>query len=200
MKGHEIGHHGYMHEMPSELNLREEIAVLRKGNRAIKNITGVNPKGYRAPAWSPSKNTMDLIIREGFLYDSSLMAHDYLPYSVRTGDRVSSSGPMRFGKDSKLIELPVSWSLDDYPHFEVSQFSSGLKAASSVLENWKSDFDYMYEHVPGGLFSICFHPQVSGRGHRMVVMVKLLSHILDKQDVWFSRMADVAQACTRKSV
>ncbi len=195
-KGHEIGHHGYMHERPSELDLEGELAMLRNGNAAISRIAGSNAKGYRAPAWSPGKNTIDLLLQEGFLYDSSLMAHDYLPYLVRRGDAFTPTGPFEFGKDYTLIELPVAWSLDDYPHFELSPFSPGLKAASGVLENWRGDFDYMVDNVPGGVYSICFHPQVSGRGHRMVVMEKLLQHILEREDVWVTRMVDVAYACS----
>jgi peptidoglycan/xylan/chitin deacetylase (PgdA/CDA1 family) len=126
-----------------------------------------------------------------------MMAHDYLPYRVREGDVVSTKTKYKFGRDSNLIELPVSWELDDFPYFEhlLSSPGSGLRTGSHVLENWIVDFDYMYDHVPGGIFNVAFHPQVTGRGHRMVVLEKLISHVLDKGDVWLPRMIDVAKAC-----
>ena len=32
---------------------------------------------------------------------------------------------LHFGEATRLVELPVSWSLDDYPHFEYHRNASG---------------------------------------------------------------------------
>jgi peptidoglycan-N-acetylglucosamine deacetylase len=200
-KGHEIGHHGYLHEAPRELSESQERRVLRRGSKILEKVTGTRTLGYRAPAWDLSPNSVDILLEEEFVYDSSMMAHDYRPYLLRTGDAIAGDGPYRFGKDTKLIELPVSWSLDDAPHFDfdLSSLGSGLKASAGVLENWMSDFDFMRAHVPGGLFSICFHPETSGRGHRMVIMEKLLRYVIEQPDVWVTRMLDVAKAVSANS-
>ncbi|MDP0497995.1 MAG: polysaccharide deacetylase, partial [Verrucomicrobiota bacterium JB024] len=53
-----------------------------------------------------------------FLYDSSCMANDYSPYYIRSGDKWSVDQPYEFGKPTDIVELPVSWSLDDFPEAE----------------------------------------------------------------------------------
>ena len=139
---------------------------------------------------------MDLLLQEEFVYDSSMMAHDYLPYKVRTGDSADPEG-FRFGHETDLVELPVYWALDDFPYFEFmsGHLGSGMKAGSAVLENWINDFDYMYDNVQGGVSNICCHPFITGRGHRMMTLEKLIQHIASKDGVWFARAIDVASAC-----
>ena len=199
--GHEIAHHNYLHETPVELALEEERKIIKQGINCIKKITGSKPAGYRSPAWDLSPNTINLLLEEGFVYDSSMIAHDYLPYKVRSGDAASQGSPFKFGRETNLIELPVSWSLDDFPHFEFfpSNPGSGLRAGSAVLENWLNDFDYMYSNVPGGIFNLCCHPFVIGRGHRMIVLEKLIQHMMSKDRVWFTRIIDVAEACNLRT-
>src|SRR3546814_21149722 len=96
-----------------------------------------------SPSWDLSPHTVDLLLSHGFVYDSSMMGHDHLPYRARTGDVVSVDAPMRFGTATRLIELPISWSLDDFPPFEYlrvgQSVSPGLQSARAVLENWKDD-------------------------------------------------------------
>ena len=46
------------------------------------------------------------------------MGGDYIPYRARRGDNAELGKPYGFGEDTSLIEMPISWSLDDYPHFE----------------------------------------------------------------------------------
>ncbi len=46
-RGHEVGHHGYMHEPPSSLSPEEEARVLQKGIDILEGLTGQRPRGYR---------------------------------------------------------------------------------------------------------------------------------------------------------
>ena len=46
------------------------------------------------------------------------MGNDYTPYWCRTGDVIQPDGPYLFGPEVDLVEMPVSWILDDFPHFE----------------------------------------------------------------------------------
>ena len=48
-RGHEVGHHGYMHEPPATLTAEEEWAVLEKGISILEGTTGQRPLGYRSP-------------------------------------------------------------------------------------------------------------------------------------------------------
>ncbi len=175
--GHEIAHHGYDHVSPQSLTETQELDQLRRGNDAIARIAGQPARGYRSPAWDLSPHTVNLLIEEGFVYDSSLMGHDYLPYRARSGDKIEPGQPIRFGSESALWELPISWSLDDFPHFEYYR-GGGLRAASGVLENWLDDFVYMTEHYAWGVLTYTFHPFVIGRGHRMKVLENLIDQLL----------------------
>ena len=170
--GHEIGHHGFRHVSPVTLSKAEELAALQQGNEAIRKITGSNARGYRSPAWDLSEHSIELLIGEGFNYDSSMMGHDFLPYYARKGDRIEHD-QMNFGKPSSLVELPISWSLDDFPHFEYFR-GGGLMNASSVLENWLGDFRFMQSATDWGVLTYTFHPFVIGRGHRMLMFEQLI--------------------------
>src|ERR1700730_3908256 len=195
-RGHEVAHHNYLHESPQELTLAQERKIITKGIECIEKVIGEKPLGYRAPAWEPSWNTMNILSSGGFLYDSSMMAPDYLPYKVRVGDSYQK-GHFNFGKESNLVEVPVAWNLDDFPHFEhlLNYPGSGLRSGSSVLENWVNDFDYMCANIRGGVYSIAFHPQVTGRGHRIMILEKLIQHMQAREDIWFARTIDVVRAC-----
>src|SRR3954452_3855546 len=142
--GHEIGHHGWTHRPPATLTREQEEEELKRANEAIRKLTGRYARGYRSPAWDLSPHSVELLLKHGFQYDSSLMGHDTLPYQVRQNDKVSLLEPMVFGADTALVELPIHWSLDDFPHFEYSRSDAGimpgLMNAGLVLENWLGGF------------------------------------------------------------
>ncbi len=194
--GHEIGHHGYLHENPVALTPEEERRVLTRGLEALERTVGTRPAGYRSPAWDNSPQTIELLLKYGFRYESSLMGHDFVPYWCRVGDVIQSDGPYLFGREVDLVEMPVSWVLDDFPHFEYvrlgNRLSPGLSAASKVEEIWRGEFDFMCRDVPGGVFTLTMHPQVIGRGHRMLMLERLIEHMKEGDGVQFSTLEQAA--------
>ena len=102
----------------SELDAAEQRAIQDRSIEAVVRFTGLRPRGHRAPYWAFSEDTIGVLEDAGFAYDSSLMADDYRPYRVRRGDRHSTTEGTTFGPESKLIEVPVYWTLDDWPLFE----------------------------------------------------------------------------------
>lgn len=182
--GHEIGNHGWTHVPPANLLAEQEESGLKRANEAIAEITGKMPAGYRSPSWDLSPVTVDLLLSQGFVYDSSMMGHDHHPYFARRGDVVSEEEPFRFGEATKLIEMPISWSLDDFPHFEYMRMPNGimpgLANAGLVLENFVQDFEYMQRIEEWGVLTYTFHPFVSGRGHRMIMLERLICSLLER--------------------
>jgi peptidoglycan-N-acetylglucosamine deacetylase len=106
--GHEIGHHGWVHENPATLTPEQERRVLERGLEALDRIAGVRPVGYRSPAWDNSPATVSLLLEYGFEYESSLMGSDYAPYWCRVGDEFSTTEEYRWGRPVDLVEVPVA--------------------------------------------------------------------------------------------
>ena len=177
--GHEIGNHGWTHRVPATLGYDGEEQELVRGNAAIEKLTGRAPRGYRSPAWDLSPVSVDLLLKHGFTYDTSMMGHDYIPYQARNNDRISLLEPMEFGPDTPLVEMPISWAMDDYPHFEYTRSEAGILPggmnARLVIENFINEFRYMKKHNDWGVLTYTFHPNVIGRGHRML----MLEHMID---------------------
>jgi hypothetical protein len=112
------------------------------------------------------------------------MGHDYDCYYARQGDVVELKKPFVRGRETPLVEMPISWSLDDYPHFEYMRnpngsIQAGLMNANNVLENFVDDFHYMTEVCPDfGILTYTFHPHVIGRGHRMMMLERLIQQLM----------------------
>ena len=131
-----------------------------------------------------------------------MMANDYTPYQARRGDVILPDHPAQFGEPTRLIELPVSWSLDDFPHFEylwtTTHLQEGLRRTEDVLANWLDDFRYMARTLEWGALILTFHPQVIGRGHRMLMLERLIEQ-LKGQGATFARMDTVAHEFAQRS-
>lgn len=180
--GHEVAHHSWAHIPNASQTREEEEADLVRANEAIARLTGRKARGYRSPSWDLSQSTIDLLLAHGFLYDSSLMGADYMPYRARRGDRAELGKPYHFGAPTDLIELPISWSLDDYPHFEfvrtATTIQTGLQSARTMMENWTDEFLYMKKTVDWGILTYTMHPLVIGRGYRMLALETFIDRLV----------------------
>jgi peptidoglycan/xylan/chitin deacetylase (PgdA/CDA1 family) len=194
--GHEVGHHSWAHIPPASQSRAEEEADLIRANEAIARLTGQKARGYRSPSWDLSEYTIDLLLAHGFVYDSSLMGADYWPYRARRADHVALGEPYRNGEETTLVEMPISWSLDDYPHFEFVRTATtvlpGLQSARTVMENWFDEFRYMQKSVDWGVLTYTMHPYVIGRGYRMLALEDLVAKLAAAGAV-FMTMEDAAK-------
>ena len=195
--GHEIGHHGWTHVPPALLTRDKEEEGLTRANEQIKKLTGSYARGYRSPSWDLSPHSIELLLKHGFEYDSSMMGDDYTPYRVRQGDVIELEKPAVFGKTTRLIEMPISWTLDDYPHFEFIRTKDwilpGLMNYNLVLENWVNDFLYMKKILKWGVITYTFHPFVIGRAGRMLILEKLIKKLKAEGAVFMTLEKAVAE-------
>jgi len=177
--GHEIGHHGYLHEWvdPSRPDLEEE--ALEKGIEALKKIVGKRPIGYRSPAGETSHNVFKLLKEKGFLYDSSML-DDFQPYRSTLLD----------GKPG-VVEIPWHWSIDDaiYCLFHIKN-PRAVFPNEHILQIWKDEFDAIRRW--GGVFNLVMHPQVIGRPSRLTLLRDFITYARKFGDVAFCTCADVA--------
>ncbi len=179
-RGHEIGHHGYMHEPPATLTREQEAAVLDKGIGILERITGEKPLGYRSPSWELSEDSLALLAERGFVYDSSLMGND-IPYKVDAD-----------GRD--IVEVPVHWELDDVPYFNYSPalgVRNVMADPEQVYRAWSAAFEGMHHY--GRSFVLTMHPFTIGRPGRLRMLERLIQYIQTFPNVAFMRTIDVAR-------
>lgn len=179
-RGHEVGHHGYMHEPLGGMSVEKETEILEKGIAILERLTNEKPKGYRAPQFSSSQNTISLLAQHDFLYDTSLMDED-TPYILEA-------------EGKRLVEIPVKWLLDDFAYFAFAP-AAGIRSPmanpSSVLEVWSAEFDGVYRD--GRCLTMTLHPQIIGHPSRLMVLERLIKQICSHPNVAFMRGIDIAE-------
>mmetsp|Transcript_12430 Transcript_12430/g.35088 ORF Transcript_12430/g.35088 Transcript_12430/m.35088 type:complete len:552 (+) Transcript_12430:61-1716(+) len=193
-RGHEVGQHGDSHEMTADVSEVEEHRIVRAGMEAIESLTGKPPVGYRSPAQSFGNHTLRVLEENGFLYDSSLMNRDFeLEYARH--DKVLPGGGYDFGPRSSVVEIPVSWHLDDFPKREFIQgVNPSTQTTAQVVEGWREEFDYLYYRVGSGVFNLTTHPQTVGRGALLTRYEEFVQYMRSLPGVEFRRCGDVAVA------
>lgn len=118
-KGHEVASHGYGHELLFDIGRTRAHADIRRGRMLVEDAAGVAVRGYRAPSYSITDASLwgfDLLIEEGFRYDSSVfpIIHDVygmpksprFPYPVRRQAGVLQEFP--------LTTLPIHLLFGEY--------------------------------------------------------------------------------------
>jgi len=192
--GHEIGHHGYRHERLG--SPEDEIRDFDMAIASLKRVTGQTPVGYRSPAAGLTPRTLELLVSHGMLYDSSMMGDDFTPYYCRVGDQAPKDSAFIFGRPTEVVELPFTWGLDDFIAFEHVWTRNGINpgnaSPSRIYEIWAGDFDYLYDRLGEGTYILTLHPQCIGRGHRLLMLERLVEHIQSRDGVTFKTMRDVA--------
>jgi peptidoglycan/xylan/chitin deacetylase (PgdA/CDA1 family) len=207
--GAEIGLHGYSHEGAYAMTPEQENDVL---DRCIEIVTairgGSRPVGYRAPLYQIRETTVQLLQEKGFLYDSSMNAHDSLPYTLpnpfpaeppRVPDYSQKASswmvPTKVSREpapgtteakNGLLEIPSSWYTEDmtalgfYPYTPNSQ---GYVAVDVVEKMWWDRFDWLWENEcyvsEGGFGSI--YPMIwhpESAGRAHVV--GMIDHFIEK--------------------
>ena len=182
--GHEIAHHGYVHEGSRGADVGEEEARLLRGLEALDAVAGVRPVGYRAPNWELSYETPALLARHGFRYDSGLMDADH-PYLLATGE-----GPGA----ATIVELPAHWSLDDWEPYNYLPGITGsgvIASPADVLARWTLELEALV--AEGGLFMLTNHPFVSGRASRAVALESLIGRARAIDGLWIATAAEIAE-------
>ena len=178
--GHEIAHHGYLHEQPTALTLAQEIEALDRGLQALAEVAGVRPIGYRAPMWDLSWRTPELLVERGFLYDSSLMDADH-PYELAVGD-------------GSVVEIPIQWALDDWEQYCYLPDIAGsglIESPRKARELWQLEFDAL--RAAGACWVLTNHPFLSGRASRAAELGDLMRYVVGHDDVWTTNLGAIAE-------
>ena len=182
--GHEIAHHGYLHEgAHSAREADEEERRLLRGLEALDTVAGVRPMGYRGPMWELTYDTPALLAKHGFRYDSGLMDADH-PYRLAVSSEPGAAS---------IVELPVQWALDDWEPYVYLPGLSGsgvIAAPTEVIERWTLELEALVDE--GGLFMLTNHPFVSGHASRAVGLERLIERAKSIDGLWIATAAELA--------
>ena len=178
-EGHEIGLHGWIHEVNSTLPYEVERDLMFRSADALEKITGRRPVGLRTPSWDFSPDTLTIEKELGLLYDSSLMA-DEDPYEL-----------VLDGQPTGIVEVPVEWIRDDAAYFIMHRFQSlrPYTPPTDVFDIFRREFDAARES--GGLFQLTMHPHIITARSRIWILEELL-RCAKAESVWFATHAEVA--------
>jgi len=176
--GHEVAHHSYSHRSPIALTEDEERRDFERALQALDRV-GVKPEGFRTPSWEPAWRTLALLAEYGLSYDSSLMDDDR-PYLLEA-------------EKGELIELPVSWWLDDWQQsaYLPPLARNQTRPPSAVATLWREELDAYARY--GSLFVLTCHPFLSGRPGRLEAVRALVEHALGRGDVELVTCSEAAR-------
>lgn len=181
-EGHEIAHHGYLHEHMQGISAETEAGYLERGLDALARAAGVRPVGFRAPWWEMNWHTPGLLMDRGFLYDSSLHAGD-APYRFSVAE----------GDSRDLVEVPIDWALDDWEQYAFYPGVTGsgvIESPAKVLELWT--LEAQAHHGAGSCFVLTNHPFISGRPSKAVALEQLIERVRSMDGMWVTTLQEIA--------
>jgi peptidoglycan/xylan/chitin deacetylase (PgdA/CDA1 family) len=181
--GHEIAHHGYLHEGAHGADVDEQERRLVRGLAALDEVLGVRPVGYRGPNWELTFDTPRLLAKHGFVYDSGMMDADH-PYLLAVDETPNAA---------TLVELPGHWSLDDWEPYNYLPGITGsgvIASPADVIDRWLLELEALV--ADGGLFMLTNHPFVSGRPSRAAALDRLIETAQAIDCLWIATASEIA--------
>jgi polysaccharide deacetylase family protein (PEP-CTERM system associated) len=172
--GHEIACHSYHHQLIGNQMQTEFRDDVRRAKSLLEDVTGKEVEGYRAPTYSITSQTLwalDILVEEGFRYDSSIFPIHHDRYGIPNAERFPhvircSTGeiiefppstvrvfgqnmPIAGGGYFRLIPYPVfRWGVDRINHEE-------SKSAIFMIHAWEVDPDQPV--LPGKRINVWRH-------------------------------------------
>ena len=186
-EGHEIGNHGYRHEVFFNLAAGEQRAILARSQDIFDKHLGVAATGFRAPSGDWHPETAALLAECGFSYSSSL----------RNGDV-----PFRH-TGLPLIEIPAKSLFDDYTAFayhRAPNFPSGLDrvaAYTPVFEAWEEEIEAsVLEKLT---VATIWHPKVIGTPGRALLLDRFIGKLAHDPRISFETCSNIAGSWSERN-
>jgi len=223
-QGHEIGNHTLSHAQGFRLlsleAKEEEIAGMEE---VCEQVTGKRPVGFRSPGWNISDDTLEILKRRGYLYDSSLFPSSINPLlkflhwrsmNGRERDERTTLGHLRYmlaptrpyrttagrlGRrgDGGVVEFPLTVApIVRIPFFATFLLATGFelfKACYLTLKAFKRPIQYQF-HLSD--FVDYKHQELADQIPRAngVYIPQALSTPLEKKWELFRRALDIMTA------
>jgi peptidoglycan/xylan/chitin deacetylase (PgdA/CDA1 family) len=174
--GHDVGLHGWRHEIWSKLGDEEQRAALRRGREAMRAI-GVEPVGLRPPGGNASPRLAAMLREEGISYLSDVGVEADL--------------------DEGLVRLPFTWKGVDGVFLQPELGKAiGIEGIEGGLEGMVESHKQAIATAKkeGGYVAFVFHPFLLGEDPaRMDALLHLIEYATSDDDVWVAPCAQIAR-------
>jgi peptidoglycan/xylan/chitin deacetylase (PgdA/CDA1 family) len=175
--GHEPCSHGWRWEETWVLSRDDERERIRQTIESFERICGRRCVGaYHR--YAPSLNTRELLVEEGFLYDSDSYADD-LPYFTKVS-----------GKDHLVV--PYTLVYND-ARFVLSQGFSNVGDFVDLVIRALEDLRREAAEGYPKMISIGLHPRLIGVPGRVSAIREMIEHMLDRGDCWITTREAIAK-------
>lgn len=112
-RGHEVACHGYGHQLVYQIGPQRFRDDIRRAKSILEDQCGEAVNGYRAPSYSITNKSLwalDILVEEGFSYDSSIFPVVHDTYGIPDAERFphtlqTTAGPLR---EFPLTTLPIT--------------------------------------------------------------------------------------------
>jgi peptidoglycan-N-acetylglucosamine deacetylase len=141
--GHEIGCHGYSHDVDRAfdiLSYEEQFSDIVRAKVIIESVAG-SIKSFRAPALRINNDTIKVLKQTGFFTDSSICPQRFDgPFTFGTSGKlkwlIAKRNPTYLDRDNSILEIPVSAFIFPYTGttMRISPFLTRLLKKSLYFE------------------------------------------------------------------
>ncbi len=184
-QGHEIAHHGYLHEYSYGTTSVEQLKLINDCQNIFFKVLGEKAVGFRPTGQLLPETVLALEKQPDNLYLITEKGKE-IPYYKKVNNQ-----------ETTLVELPARIEFDDYYqlsyNFYPPQPGSLDRIASyeDVLDNLKREVDGAYQY--GACCITAFHPQVLGTPGKSLILRQLIEYIQTFPDIWIGPCQNLAQ-------
>lgn len=178
-QGHEIGYHGYMHEVKDTYD--EENALMDKVDNIIRSLTGKRSVGVRMPDGIIHDFHKQLWLDRGIIYSSNWRNNDG-PFLLEID-----------GKEIPIVELPKDGIVDDtsYNMYTLQHPEHYyLRSGREMVQIWKDELDGLADE--GRMLNFVMHPQFIGRPGYLRALRDFI-HYAKENGAWIATDEQVAK-------
>ena len=178
-QGHEIGYHGYMHEVKDTYD--EENALMDKVDNIIRSLTGKRSEGVRMPDGIIHDFHKQLWLDRGIIYSSNWRNNDG-PFLLEID-----------GKEIPIVELPKDGIVDDtsYNMYTLQHPEHYyLRSGREMVQIWKDELDGLADE--GRMLNFVMHPQFIGRPGYLRALRDFI-HYAKENGAWIATDEQVAK-------
>ena len=173
-RGHEMGAHGYQHDVQYNMDRDTERTFIQNARDSIEKATGQRPVGWNGRGQLRSANTLELAQEAGFIYHI---------------DDVSRDEPFVAPVNGKpFAVVPYTNHLNDFSYFNNHGVGPGFAA------ELKYEFDALYAEgaTRRRMMVVTMHDALS-RASRVHAFEEFAAYAQKHTGVWFAKGADLAK-------